>query len=59
MTSKTPATTARDPCKYPGCGQPAPRRPGQATRQSPETYSRLALADAQQRYDDVIGDFPV
>jgi hypothetical protein len=24
-----------------------------------EIYSRLALADAQQRYDDVIGDFPV
>jgi len=21
--------------------------------------SRLALADAQQRYDDVIGDFPI
>jgi integrase/recombinase XerD len=32
---------------------------GHATRQSPEIYSRLALADAQQRYDDVIGDFPV
>ena len=28
-------------------------------RQSLEIYSRLALADAQQRYDDVIGDFPV
>jgi integrase/recombinase XerD len=27
--------------------------------QSLEIYSRLALADAQQRYDDVIGDFPV
>jgi len=24
-----------------------------------EIYSRLALADAQQRYDDAIGDFPV
>ena len=32
---------------------------GHATRQSMEIYSRLALADAQQRYDDVIGDFPV
>ena len=32
---------------------------GHATRQSLEIYSRLALADAQQRYDDVMGDFPV
>jgi len=32
---------------------------GHATRQSLEIYSRLALAEAQQRYDDVIGDFPV
>jgi hypothetical protein len=32
---------------------------GHATRQSLEIYSRLALAGAQQRYDDVIGDFPV
>ena len=32
---------------------------GHATRQSLEIYSRMALADAQQRYDDVIGDFPV
>jgi hypothetical protein len=32
---------------------------GHATRQSQEIYSRLALADAQQRYDDVIGNFPV
>ena len=32
---------------------------GHATRQSLEIYSRLALADAQQRYDDVIGNFPV
>jgi len=24
-----------------------------------EIYSRLAPADTQQRYDDVIGDFPV
>jgi len=31
---------------------------GHATRQSLEIYSRLGLADAQQRYDDVIGDFP-
>jgi integrase/recombinase XerD len=30
-----------------------------ATRQSLEIYSRLALADAQKRYDDAIGDFPV
>jgi len=29
-----------------------------AQRVSPG-YSRLALADAQQRYDDAIGDFPV
>ncbi len=29
-----------------------------ATRQSLEIYSRLALADAQQRYDDVISNFP-
>ena len=28
-------------------------------RTSQEIYSRLALADAQQRYDDVISDFPV
>jgi integrase/recombinase XerD len=32
---------------------------GHATRQSLDIYSRLALADAQQRYDDVISDFPV
>jgi integrase/recombinase XerD len=32
---------------------------GHASRQSLEIYSRLALADAQQRYDDVIDDFPV
>jgi integrase/recombinase XerD len=32
---------------------------GHATRQSLEIYSRLALADVQQRYDDAIGDFPV
>jgi integrase/recombinase XerD len=32
---------------------------GHATRQSLEIYSRLALADAQQRNDDVISDFPV
>jgi hypothetical protein len=25
----------------------------------PEIYSRLALADAQQHYDDVIANFPV
>ena len=31
---------------------------GHATSQSLETYSRLALADAQQRYANVIGDFP-
>jgi len=29
-----------------------------AQRVSPG-YSRLALADARQRYDDAIGDFPV
>ncbi len=32
---------------------------GHATRQSLEIYSRLALADAQQCYDDATGDFPV
>jgi hypothetical protein len=32
---------------------------GHATRQSLEIYSRLALAYAQQRYDDVIGNLPV
>ncbi len=32
---------------------------GHATRQSLEIYSRLALADAQQRYDDVIGNSAV
>ena len=32
---------------------------GHATRQSLEIYSRLALADAQQRYDEVVGNFPV
>ena len=32
---------------------------GHATRQSLEIYSRLALAAAQQRYNDAIGDFPV
>ena len=31
---------------------------GHATHQSLEIYSRLALADAPQRYDEVIGDFP-
>ncbi len=32
---------------------------GHATRQSLEICSRVALADAQQRYDGVIGQFPV
>jgi integrase/recombinase XerD len=32
---------------------------GHAIGQSLEIYSRFALADAQQRYDDAIGDFPV
>jgi len=32
---------------------------GHVTRQPLEIYSRLALANAQRRYDDVIGDFPV
>jgi integrase/recombinase XerD len=32
---------------------------GHATRQSLEICSRLALADAQQCYGDVIGDFPI
>ena len=30
---------------------------GHVTRQSLEIHSHLALADAQQHYDDVIGDF--
>jgi integrase/recombinase XerD len=32
---------------------------GHATRQSLEIYSRVALADAQQAYDQAIGRFPV
>jgi integrase/recombinase XerD len=32
---------------------------GHASRQSLEVYSRMALADAQQSYDEVIGRFPV
>lgn len=32
---------------------------GHASRQSLEIYSRLALADAQEEYDQVIGRFPV
>ena len=32
---------------------------GHATRQSLEIYSRIALADAQQAYDDAIGRYPV
>src|SRR5450759_2100719 len=32
---------------------------GHATRQSLEIYSRVALADAQQAYDQTIGRFPV
>jgi hypothetical protein len=32
---------------------------GHTASQSLEICSQLALADAQQRYDDVIGDFPV
>jgi len=31
---------------------------GHVTRQSLEIYSRLALADVKQRYEDIIGDFP-
>ena len=39
---------------------PRPRRQyGHASRQSPEIYSRIALADAQQSYEEVIGRFPV
>jgi hypothetical protein len=30
-----------------------------ASRQALETYSRVALADAQGGYDQVIGGFPV
>ena len=32
---------------------------GRASRQSLEIYSRVALADAQQAYDQTIGRFPV
>jgi integrase/recombinase XerD len=32
---------------------------GHASRQSLEIYSRMALADAQQSYDEVIVRFPV
>lgn len=32
---------------------------GHAFRTSLEIYSRLALADAQQTYEEVIGRFPV
>jgi len=32
---------------------------GHASRQSLEIYSRIALADAQESYDQVIGRFPV
>jgi hypothetical protein len=32
---------------------------GHATRQSLEICYRLAMADAQQRYDSVVGNFPV
>ncbi|HAT8826459.1 TPA: site-specific integrase, partial [Legionella pneumophila] len=30
-----------------------------AKRDSLEIYSKLSLADAQDKYNDVIGDFPV
>ena len=32
---------------------------GHASQQSLEIYSRIALADAQESYDQVIGRFPV
>lgn len=32
---------------------------GHASRKSLEIYSRLAIADAQHEYDQVIGRFPV
>ena len=32
---------------------------GHATRQSPEIYSRIVLADAQKAYNDAIGRYPV
>ncbi|GGF97700.1 MULTISPECIES: tyrosine-type recombinase/integrase [Cysteiniphilum] len=32
---------------------------GHSKRESLEIYSKLSLADAQGKYDDVIGDFPV
>ena len=60
--ARTPARRkARQLAKYLRAERPDLIQPysGHATRQSLEIYSRLALADAQQRYDDVIGDFPV
>jgi hypothetical protein len=39
-------------------GEEPANRPGHPARLAPEIYSRLALADAQQRYNDVIGQFP-
>jgi integrase/recombinase XerD len=36
----------------------AERAGGHATHTSLEIYSRLALTDAQQQYDEVIGRFP-
>jgi integrase/recombinase XerD len=32
---------------------------GHASRQSLEVYSRLAIGEAQEAYDQVIDDFPV
>ncbi len=32
---------------------------GHASRQSLEIYSMLAIKDAQEQYDDVMGDFPI
>ena len=32
---------------------------GHAKRDSLEIYSKLSLADAQDKYNDVIGDFPI
>ncbi|WP_423202244.1 hypothetical protein [Legionella rowbothamii] len=32
---------------------------GHAKRDSLEIYSKLSLANAQDKYNDVIGDFPI
>jgi hypothetical protein len=45
--------------RSPTPGRPTARPEPGATRQSLETYFRLALDGAQKRYRDVISNFPV